>query len=173
MYIGSLINDTEVDELAVFRENYASLCNIITDVNELLKYFVTENIISMDQEEVIKTSCVTKSDKVSTLLLHISHPLESGDSNGFYTMLQIMKICGVDATQRLADQIITRVDKSKLPNLVNVSHNFANSKGLLNISVLYLQNDCLNIIKFVYATVYIYTGINKNIMQSYALPISY
>jgi len=128
MYVGSLIDDTEV---AVFRENYASLCNTITDINELLKYFVTENIISMDQEEVIKTSCVTKSDKVSTLLLHISCPLESGDSNGFYTMLQIMKTYGVDATQRLADQIITRVDKSKLPNLVNVPCSFANGKGLL------------------------------------------
>ena len=131
MYTGSLIDDTEVDELAVFRENYASLCNTITDINQLLKYFVTENIINMGQEEEIKTSCATNSDKVSTLLLHISRPLESGDSKGFYTMLQIMKTYGIDATQCLADQIITRVDKSKLPNLINVSRSFANIKGLL------------------------------------------
>jgi len=39
----------------------------------------------------------------------------------------------------LADQIITRVDKSKLPNLINVPCSFANIKGLLNLSVLYLQ----------------------------------
>ena len=35
-------------------------------------------------------------------------------------MLQIMKTCGIDATQDLADQIITRADKSKLPDLINI-----------------------------------------------------
>jgi len=132
MYIGSIIVDTEFDELAVFRENYVSLCNTITDINELLRYFVTENIINGEQEEKIKTVCTTKSDKVSKLLLYISEPLESGESNGFYTMLQIMKTHGVEVTQHLADQIITRVDKSKLPNLVDVTHNFANNEGLLD-----------------------------------------
>ena len=110
--------DSQLIELTVFKESYALLCNTITDINKLLKYFVAEKIITTDEEEEIKTYTI-KSERVSKLLLNISGPLEAGDSNGFYTMLQIMKTYGVDATQRLANQIITRVDKSKLPILVN------------------------------------------------------
>ena len=117
----------------MFKENYALLCNTITDVNKLLKYFVTEKIITTDEEEEIKTF-TTKSDRVSKLLLNISGPLEAGDSNGFYIMLQVMKTHGVDATQRLANQIVSRVDKFKLPTLVNtgVTTSISNdwSKGL-------------------------------------------
>ena len=131
-YVGLLSSDSDQNELAVFKESYALLCNTITDINELLKYFVTEKIITTDAEEEIKTY-TTKSERVSKLLLNISGPLEAGDSNGFYTMLQIMKTHGVDATQRLANQMITRVDKFKLPILINtgitsISNNW--SKGL-------------------------------------------
>ena len=69
----------------------------------------------MDQEEEIR-ACTTRSEKVSMLLLNISGPLEDGDSKGFYTMLKIMKNYGVDATQRLADRMITRVRKLNLDN---------------------------------------------------------
>ena len=111
------------------------MCNTITDINELLIYFVTEKIITMNQQEEIK-SCNTKSERVSKLLLNIWGPLEAGDSNGFYTMLKIMKTHGVNATQKLADHIIAMVDESKLPSLVN-NNNTSNSipydwiKGLL------------------------------------------
>ena len=105
-------------EFKIFKENYSSLCDTITDISELLKYFVAEKIISMDQQEEIKT-CAIKSERVSKLLLNISGPLKAGDSNGFYTMLKIMKTHGVDSTQRLAFCIIKMVDESKLPNLVN------------------------------------------------------
>ena len=133
-YIGGLYSSSsELNALAVFKENYALLCNTITDVNKLLKYFVTEKIITTDEEEEIKT-CTTKADRVSKLLLNISGPLEAGDSNGFYILLQIMKTHGVDATQRLANQIIAKVDKFKPPILVNtgVTSSISNdwSKGL-------------------------------------------
>ena len=136
-YIGDLYSSSsELNELAVFKENYALLCNTITDVNKLLRYFVTEKIITTDEEEEIKTY-TTKADRVSKLLLNISGPLEAGDSNGFYILLQIMKTHGVDATQRLANQIIARIDKFKLPNLFNtgVTSSISNdwSKGLFCI----------------------------------------
>ena len=125
----------DFNELAVFTENYASLCDAVTDINELLKYFVTEKIITLNQQEEIK-SCNTQSERVTKLLLNISGPLEAGDINGFYTMLSIMKTHGVNATQQLADHIIAVVDKSKLPSLVN--NNLTNNtipydwtKGLL------------------------------------------
>ena len=95
--------------MTVFKENYALLCNTITDINELLRYFVAEKIITMDQHGEIE-ACATKSGKVSKLLLHISKLLEGGNTGGFYTMLKIMKTYGIDATQCLADHIITRIN---------------------------------------------------------------
>ena len=132
-FIG-LNNSSEFNELGVLKENYASLCNTMTDVHELLKYFVEEKIITLDQQEEIK-SCVTRTERNSKLLLNIAGPLQAGDSKGFYTMLKIMKTYGIDATQHLADHIITRVDKFKLPNLVNITPTISISedwtKGLL------------------------------------------
>ena len=107
------------NELLVFKETYASLCNTITDINELLKYFVTEKVINFDQQQEI-TACVTKPERVTKLLAIIAGPLEAEDSKGFYIMLQIMKTYGMKATQCLADNIIEKVDKTKLPILINV-----------------------------------------------------
>ena len=132
-YTGDLYpSSSKLNELAVLKENYAFLCNTITDVNTLLKYFVTEKIITTDEEEEIKTY-TTKSERVSKLLLNISGPLEAGDSNGFYIMLQIMKTHGVNATQHLANQIISRVDKVKLPILVNTR---VCNKGLFFVCII-------------------------------------
>lgn len=108
-----------MNELQVFTKYYAPLCNTITDINELLKYFVTEKIITMDEEEHIK-ACVSKPEKVSKLLLSISGPLKADDSNGFHMMLRIMKTYGIDATQRLADSIIKEIE-SHSNNLCTVN----------------------------------------------------
>jgi len=89
------------NELTVLQENYAILCNTMTDIDNLLKYFVTERIITMDEEEKIK-QCVTRSDKVRMLLLNISGPLKAGNESGYYVMLKVMKKYGTDATQKLA-----------------------------------------------------------------------
>ena len=86
-----------------------------------MKYFVTEKIITTNEQEKI-TSTITKPERVIKLLLNISGPLDSGDTKAFYTMLMIMKTYGVSATQCLANQIIAKVDKSKLPELVNTAH---------------------------------------------------
>ena len=119
MLLGLISSDSKFNELELFTENYARLCTTMTDINGLLKYFVAEKIITLEQEETIKDS-VTNSERVSKLLVIISGPLQANDNKGFYTMLQIMKTYGVDATQHLADQIITRADKLKLPDLINI-----------------------------------------------------
>ena len=116
MLLDLISSGPKFNELRIFTEKYANLRSTMTDINGLLKYFVAEKIITLEQEEEIKAP-VTNSERVFKLLLIISGPLEAGDSKGFYTMLQIMKTYGVDCTQHLADQIITRVDKSKLPDL--------------------------------------------------------
>lgn len=94
-------DDSESGEMTAFRCNYATLCNTMTDVDDLLKYFVTEKIITTNEEEKIK-SRATKSDRVKALLLNISGPLQAGDKNGFCVMLRIMKKYGTKATQDLA-----------------------------------------------------------------------
>ena len=105
-----------MSELKVFKDNYALLCDTLIDVSELLTCFVTGKIITKDQQKEINTFTIS-SKKVSRLLLIISGPLRAGDSNGFYTMIRIMKTYGVDSTQCLADHMITKVDRSKLPHL--------------------------------------------------------
>ena len=89
------------NEREIFIKHFASLCNTLTDVNNLLPYFVQENIIiTNDLEEIngITTTC----DKVKKLLLHISGPLTAKDAKGFYTMLTIMKEHGNQSTKDLA-----------------------------------------------------------------------
>jgi len=115
--IGDIGNDSDSSEMKAFRENYAMLCNTMTDIDDLLKYFVSEEIITINEEERIK-NCSTKSDKVRMLLLIISGPLQTGDKYGFYVMLKIMKKYGTKATQSLAELI-----KS------SVSFNFSNTEG--------------------------------------------
>jgi len=80
----------------------------MTDINDLLKYFVAEKVITPNEEEEIR-NVATKSDKVSKLLLNISGPLKAGDKHGFYTLLKIMKDHGTKVTQNLAKFLSTRV----------------------------------------------------------------
>ena len=89
----------------IFQKNYAALCDTMTDIDDLLKYFVAENIINTDEEEKITHSTV-KAEKVRMLLIHIAGPLKAGNEAGFYVMLRIMKSHGHDATQTLSDNII-------------------------------------------------------------------
>ena len=99
--------------MKVFKDHYASLCNRIINIDELLKYFVLEKIISSETQQEIY-NCTSLFQKNSKLLLHVSGPLEVGDSKGFYTLLKIMKSHGVDDTQRLADWIFASIEASKL-----------------------------------------------------------
>ena len=83
---------------------HEKLCNTLTDIDDLLACFVTERIITISEEEVIKSSS-TKPGKVQKLLLNISSPLKSGCTTGFDVMLKIMKERGTLPTQDLAKEI--------------------------------------------------------------------
>jgi len=102
-------NSEDFLELTVLQENYAMLCNTITDIDNLMKYFVVERIIAANEAEEITSSTLIKSEKVKKLLINVSGPLRAGDKNGFYVMLKIMKTCGIKATQNLANHILGRV----------------------------------------------------------------
>jgi len=73
----------------------------MTDIENLLKYFVTTNIITIDdQSEILDPPTITR--KVTLLLRHISGPLEAGDHKPFRMMLDIMEKHGNLATKSLA-----------------------------------------------------------------------
>jgi len=73
----------------------------MTDIENLLKYFITANIINTDdQSEILAPPKLTS--KVTLLLKHISGPLEFGDTKPFRMMLDIMEKHGNLATKSLA-----------------------------------------------------------------------
>ena len=103
----------QLNEKEVFTRHYASLCNTLTDVNNLLPHFVQRNIISTSDVEDIDT-ITTTAKKVEKLLSHISGPLTAGDPKGFYMMLTIMKEHGNQSTKDLAMKIMTSSNNSKM-----------------------------------------------------------
>lgn len=96
--------DLCTDETRIFQKYHEKICQAVTDINDLLKYFVQERIITIDEDENIR-DITAKAEKVKQLLLHISGPLITGDNYGFYTMLSIFKNYGVKASQNLAKRI--------------------------------------------------------------------
>lgn len=96
-------------EKEVFRDHYSKLCNTVVDIDNLLPHFVQENIIQADDLEEIKAKSRT-TYKVEKLLQFISGPLQAGNVNTFYTMLNIMGKYGTQATRELANDMTGCVD---------------------------------------------------------------
>ena len=85
----------------IFTKNYSALCDTLTDIDNLLKRFVSAEVIKPGDLEKIN-AVVTKSKKVEELLSHIYGPLEAGDTKGFQKMLTIMEEYGSQSTKDLA-----------------------------------------------------------------------
>ena len=90
-------------EEEIYMKHYPTLCNTITDIDELLPYFVEENVIGTDDLAEIKAA--TNKSRVEKLLTYISGPLKGGNAQGFYIMLSVMENHGNQATQQLSEQI--------------------------------------------------------------------
>ena len=95
-------------ELLVFQQFYPKLC-VITDIDNLLKYFYQESIISYTENEEIQHTI--KKEKVSKFLAIIHDFLKRGSNKIFYDMLKVMKCHGLEYTQTLADQIKLELKK--------------------------------------------------------------
>ena len=106
-------------EKDIFTSHYSSLCNTLTDVDDLLCYFVQEKIINPSDVEEINAT-VTRSKKVQTLLAKISGPLSAGDTRGFHTLLTIMKEHGLQSTKDLAVEISHKIASSNSSKGTNV-----------------------------------------------------
>ena len=105
----------QLNEKKVFNRHYASLCNTLTDVNNLLPHFVQNGVISTGDIDEIN-AIITPPKKVEKLLSHISGPLTAGDPKGFQMMLTIMKEHGNKSTKDLAVKIMTSSNNSKMEN---------------------------------------------------------
>ena len=96
--------------MEVFTEYYPKLCNTMTDIENLLKYFVQRNIIKSEDQDVI-CSNNKSSDKVRAFLKYISGPLQGGNEEGFHIMLNIMEKHGVEATKKLSKELKTTLEQ--------------------------------------------------------------
>ena len=94
------------EEHKIFTKNYANLCCTLTDIDNLLPYFVQEKIIKPEDQDDINKLAKTQ-EKVKKLMKNISGPLQAGDSKGFYIMLDIMRNHGVQATIDLSETLRT------------------------------------------------------------------
>jgi len=97
--------------MEVFTEYYPKLCNTMTDIENLLKYFVQRNIIKSEDQDVICSSNIKSCDKVTAFLKYISGPLQDGNEEGFHTMLNIMEKHGVEATKKLSKELKTTLEQ--------------------------------------------------------------
>ena len=91
-------------ELETLRKYYPDLIHTLTDIDSLLPHCVKENIISFQENDNILAEKIS-SRKVIKLLEHVSGPLESGSSGGFYDLLKIMKSEGKAPTKDLANKM--------------------------------------------------------------------
>ena len=117
------------NELAVFEETYALLCNTITDiVDPLLKYFVDEKLIATEEINAAP-------EMLRLILLKISDSLRKNDTRGFCMMLKIMKEHGGKGTQVLADHIMNRLKVSthSISHICDGSRQSDQVKGVLNL----------------------------------------
>jgi len=106
-------------EYNIFMQHYAMLCSTLTDINNLLPHFVTENIISL--KDIDDNDWTSK--KIKRLLMYIEGPLRTGNTHGFYTMLGVMEHYGTWATQELATKM-----RGLLPEHYKITEDHKSSK---------------------------------------------
>ena len=110
--VGNISSIPEIAiELVVFRECYALLCNTVKEIEDLLQYFKTENVITFDEVAEIK-SISTATEKTKRVMLNVLTSLEAGNKNNFYAMLKVMKNHGLMPTQNLSKLIASRLKVS-------------------------------------------------------------
>ena len=167
IFAGGISSGSEsISELVVFQENYAMLCNIITEIENLLKYFKIEHVITSDEEEEIKNIPVI-SEKTKRIMLNVSTSLEAGNSSKFYAMLKVMKNYGLVPTQKLSDFMMSRLKASHTficPNTVCQPLQ-GQKQGLLciNVVIFYVYSTRLltcmfNMLYLMYAKCSYYCG---------------
>ena len=106
---GSTLNEPA---LAVFEENFALLCNTITDIyHPLMEQFIKEKVVTAEEETLVATINAPL-EKLRHLLEIISSSLKADNARSFYIMVKIMETHGGKQTQTLANHIMNRLNIS-------------------------------------------------------------
>lgn len=87
----------------MFTKHYASLINVLP-IKNLSKYFVSEGIISFEDDEIIQQISV-QSEATSLVLRKIATSLKIGQPKSFDTFLSIMEKYGNVTSGELANQM--------------------------------------------------------------------
>ena len=114
-------------EEQVLTKYYPRLCSTLTDIENLLPYFVEEDVIKFgDLEEI--NAIVPSTKKVQKLMVHISGPLRAGNTEVLNIMLRILEQHGHHATQQLAYQIRTSLSVRRSLSLSTIFKRNADCK---------------------------------------------
>ena len=106
---GSMLSELA---LAVFEENFALLCNTITDINlPLTEQFLKEKIITAEEERQV-AAITAPLEKLLHLLEIISSSLKANNTRSFHIMVKVMKTHGGKQTQTLANHMMNRLKVS-------------------------------------------------------------
>ena len=89
--------------LEVFTNHYSKLQNILL-VKNLSGHFVSERIISFEEEQIIQQT-VGQSQAASIVLRKIANSLRAGQTRSFVKLLIIMKDYGGLSCEELANQM--------------------------------------------------------------------
>ena len=142
IYIDEMNTGLVAIELTVFEENYALLCNTVTDIiDPLIRFFVEEEPFS--EKEILAITAAP--EKLRLLLQNISISLKINNTRTFHMLLKIMKEHGGKGTRVLADHMKKRLkllyDKPSSIYSDDVCIKNDSMKGLLVIKFLMLYVD--------------------------------
>ena len=123
LYIGCC-KKTKMSAHEIIRKFYSKLCNYLTEIDELLTEFLSEDIITHDDKEKIRARHLTK-EKVGILLERLQCLLKTGDTVHFLVFLKIMKKYGSKSTVELAnelEELYESSDNHDINGMVKVKH---------------------------------------------------
>ena len=112
-------NSSMLSELAVFEENYPLLCNTISDITDALMECCMKKKVFTTEEDKQISAITAAPEKLQLLLQKITSSLQVNDTRSFYIMLKVMKECGGNGAQTLADHIMSRL-KISTDKLLNI-----------------------------------------------------
>ena len=123
LYIGCC-KKTKMSAHGIIRIFYSKFCNYLTEIDELLTEFWSEEIITPDDKKKIRAQKTTK-DKVGILLECLQCLLKTSDTVNFLVFLKVMKKYGSLSTVELADELEELYDSSydhDINGMVKVMH---------------------------------------------------
>ena len=88
----------------MYKKYFAQITHTLTDIDTLLPYLVSKEVINAEDVLVIKSK-PRPSDQVCELLMHIDGPLSVNETTSFYYLLDVMEDHGCITTKQLVNSI--------------------------------------------------------------------